>query len=128
MPRALVASATIVAVAAVAFELPPADLVGRVFAVWGASAVLGVYLGLAELRGGLHALELGVGLAYSASVALGLWAALGEPRYDWLLGITAAQLTVAAAVRALAITRWTRLDWLTFRPLRTRAQSLRAGG
>jgi hypothetical protein len=126
LPRALVSFASLAAMAALSFDLP-ADLIGRIALVWVGSTVLGAYLGLAEVEG-LHALEICIGVAYFGSIALGLYAALGEPRYDLLFGVAAVQLVATAGFRFLAIARWNRLDWLKFRPLRTPAQSVRAGG
>ena len=114
------------AVAALARGLP-AGTFGRLALLWAGGTIFGVYLGLALRR--VLALELVVGSALLGSVAVGAWAALGEPpRDDWLIGVTALQLAVAAACRAVTIASWERLDWLTFRPVRRPSQSVRAGG
>jgi hypothetical protein len=125
LPRSFIAFTILLSLAALLFGLP-GDLLARAFLVWISSTVLGAYLGLAEVRG-LYVLEVAAGIAFVASVATGLWAAGGAPRYDWLFGTSMFQLVAAATARAIAIARWNRLDWLTFRPVRVPSQSLRAG-
>ncbi|HZF32035.1 MAG TPA: hypothetical protein VE907_23155 [Gammaproteobacteria bacterium] len=105
----------------------PAGTFGRLVVLFAGGTIFAVYLGLAVRR--VLALELFVGTALLSSVAVGAWAALGEPPHDdWLIGVTALQLAAAAACRAVTIASWERLDWLTFRPVRRPSQSVRAGG
>ncbi|HET8696750.1 MAG TPA: hypothetical protein VFO94_04655, partial [Gammaproteobacteria bacterium] len=114
MPRMLVPITCIAAAMGFAFHLP-VRTVGGMLLVWAASTPLGAYLGLAATRG-IRLLEVAAAVAFVASVALGTWAALTDPQHTgWLARVTATQVAATVAVRAFAIFRWQRLDWLEFR-------------
>ncbi|HEU4618228.1 MAG TPA: hypothetical protein VFV10_09310 [Gammaproteobacteria bacterium] len=106
-----------------AYDMRPA-LLGRVLLLWVTGMPYGVYLGLAAVRG--HLLEYVAAALFVVTVAIGAWAALGQPpRYDWLAAVGTLQLATAAGLRAFAVFRWREIDWIAFRPLRSPLQGLR---
>ncbi|HET7131647.1 MAG TPA: hypothetical protein VFJ95_05330, partial [Gammaproteobacteria bacterium] len=124
LPRTLSAVICVAAAMRFAFDLP-VSTVGGMLLVFAVSAPLGAYLGLAATRG-IRLLEVVAAVAFVASVAWGAWAAIADPQHtDWLARVTASQVVAAVAVRAFAIFRWQRLDWLEFRPVRMLHQRLR---
>jgi hypothetical protein len=124
IPRLLVAAPCIAVAMGFAFHLP-IRTVGGMLLVSAASTPLGAYLGLAATRG-IRLLEVAAAVAFVVSVAWGTWAALTDPQHTgWLARVTATQVVATMAVRAFAIYRWQRLDWLEFRPVRLLHQRLR---
>jgi hypothetical protein len=123
--KAAVGSAVLTAGAALTFGVP-AEIALRGLASAAATCVLGVYLGLALVRGRTW-LEICAQIPLLTSGGVGAWAALAAPARDRVLVFTILlQLTAALALRAVAIGQWRTIDWLVFKPLRVASQSLRA--
>jgi hypothetical protein len=100
------------------------DLLGRAALILVTTAAFGFYLGLlllSPLRGVVAAIPL------MATFAVGVGAVLSAPHGGWVAAVAAAQAGAALTTRALAVRRWRRADWLSYRPLRLPHQSVRTG-
>jgi hypothetical protein len=97
----------------------------RALASAAATATLAVYLGVALLRDS-RLIAAGLAALVFASAGVALWAVFSAPpRDDVWLAATLSQVAVALVFRVVAISRWRKIDWLVFKPIRVLSQSLR---
>jgi hypothetical protein len=102
----------------------PLQLLGLSLALWFAGSVLGIYLGLAFVRG-FTPVAIALALALPVSLAIGFWALLEAPtRYDVLFAIVALQLGGALVARTVGAWRWSGIDWRTLRVIRVTGAGL----
>jgi hypothetical protein len=103
----------------------PVPVLARALASAAATATLAVYLGVALVRDS-RVIAAGLAALVFASAGVALWAVFTAPaRDDVWLAATLSQVAVALAFRAVAISRWRKIDWLVFKPIRIWSQSLR---